>query len=127
MEIVPNIITFLMQNSTVTALFDHRVTGKDVTDMTYPYAYLWEVSSPQQHTHQGRSGRVALIQCDVVSDTPTGADLAKRTLFDALDSYHGMMGELSVGYCFVNSRDIPKDPEQQSYRNILEIEIATNN
>jgi hypothetical protein len=128
MEIIPNILTFLMTNTTVTGVFDHRITNKDVPDgQTYPYAYMWEVTSPQEHTHQGRGGRVALIQCDVVSDTITGVDLAKRTLFDALDSYKGMMGELNVGRCFVNTADVPKDPEQQSYRSILEIEIGTNN
>jgi hypothetical protein len=127
MEIIPNILTFLMLNTTVTAFFGHRITGKDVPDgQAYPYAYMWEITSPNQHTHQGRAGRVALIQCDVVSDTESSVDEGKRTLLDALDSYHGMMGEINVGRCFVNTRDVPKDPDQNAYRDVLEIEIATN-
>ena len=127
MEIIPNIITFLMTNTTVTGVFDHRITGKDVPDgQTYPYAYLWEVTSPQQYHHQGESGRVALIQCDVVSDTPSSVDLAKRTIKTALSGYRGMMGELNIGYCFVNTADVPKDPDQLAYRNILELTISTN-
>lgn len=116
-----------MQNTTVTALFDHRITGDDVPDgQSYPYAYLWEVTSPQNYSHQGESGRVALVQCDVVSDTIIGADEAKRTIKTALDGYRGMMGEVSVGYCFVSTASVPKDPDQKAYRRILEITLATN-
>ena len=127
MEIIPNILTFLMLNTTVTALFGHRITGDDVPDgQTYPYAYMWEVVSPTQHHYKGGAGRIALIQCDVIDDDIAGVDLAKRTLFDALDGYKGMMGNVNVGYCFVNTASVPKDPDQQSYRRILEINVATN-
>jgi hypothetical protein len=126
MELIPNIITFLMQKPTVTALFDHRITGKDVSDYTYPYAYLWEPNSNRSYTHQGAGTREVLVQCDVVSDTVIGVDLAKRTLEDALTGYRGMMGEVMVGYCFVNTTDVPKDPDQRAYRNILEITVGTN-
>jgi len=117
-----------MLNSTVTALFGHRITGDDVpVGQEYPYAYLWEVTSPRQYHHKGESGRIALVQCDVVDDDSAGVDLAKRTIIDALTGYKGMMGEVSVGYCFVNTASVPKDPEQQAYRRVLEINIATNN
>jgi len=128
MELIPNIITFLMLNPTVTALFDHRITGKDVPDgQTYPYAYLWEPNSNRMYTYNGAGGREVLIQCDVVSDTIISCDEAKRTLEDALTGYRGMMGEVMVGKCFVNTVDVPKDPDQQAYRNVLEITIGTNN
>lgn len=127
MELVPNIIAFLMLNPTVTALFDHRITGKDVPDgQTYPYAYLWEPNSNRIYTHQGDAGREVLVQCDVVSDTMITADEAKRTLETALSGYRGMMGEVMVGKCFVNTVDVPKDADQKAYRSILEITIGTN-
>jgi hypothetical protein len=128
MELIPSIIAFLMQNSAVTALLDHRITGDDVPDgQTYPYAYLWEVTSPQNYSHQGESGRVALVQCDVVSDTIIGVDEAKRTIKSALSGYRGMMGDVNVGFCFVNEASVPKDPDQKAYRRILELTLATNN
>jgi len=127
MELIPNIITFLMLNPTVVALFDHRITGDDVPDgQTYPYAYLWEVTSPQNYNHQGESGRVALVQCDVVSDTIIGADESKRTIKSALSGYRGMMGDVNVGFCFVNEASVPKDADQKAYRRILELTIGTN-
>jgi hypothetical protein len=127
MELIPNIITFLMQNPTVTALFDHRITGIDVPDgQTYPYAYLWEPNSNRIYTHQGAGGREVLVQLDVVSDTIISCDEAKRTLEDALTGYRGMMGEVSVGKCFVNTTSVPKDADQKAYRNILEITIGLN-
>jgi len=116
-----------MQNTTVTALFDHRITGKDVPDgQAYPYAYLWEPNSNRMYTHNGAGGREALVQCDIVSDTVIGVDEAKRTLESALTGYRGMMGEVNIGKCFVNTVDIPKDPDQRAYRSILEITIGTN-
>jgi len=128
MELIPNIITFLMLNPTVTTLFDRRITGDDVPDgQTYPYAYLWEVTSPQNYNHQGESGRVALVQCDVVSDTIIGADEAKRTIKSALSGYRGMMGDVNVGFCFVNEASVPKDADQKAYRRILELTLGTNN
>jgi hypothetical protein len=127
MELIPNVITFLMQNTTVTALFDHRITGIDVPDgQAYPYAYLWEPNSNRIYTHQGAGGREVLVQCDVVSDTIIGADAAKRTLEDALTGYRGMMGDVSVGKCFVNTVSVPKDADQKAYRNILELTIGLN-
>jgi hypothetical protein len=126
MELIPNIITFLMQNPTVTALFDHRITGDDVSDYTYPYAYMWEPNSNRIYTHNGAGGREVLVQCDVVSDTIIGADVAKRTLEDALTGYRGMMGEIMIGKCEVNTASVPKDADQRSYRRILEITIGTN-
>jgi len=126
MELIPNIITFLMLNPTVTALFDHRITGDDVSDYTYPYAYMWEPNSNRIYTHNGAGGREVLVQCDVVSDTIIGADAAKRTLEDALTGYRGMMGDVSVGKCFVNTVSVPKDADQKAYRNILELTIGLN-
>lgn len=126
-EIIPNIITFLNNNATVFAFFANRITGDDVPDgQIYPYAYLWEVTSPQQYHHGGTSGRTALIQCDIVSDSQSQADEGKRVLFDALSGYKGMMGSVNVGYCFVVARSIPKDPDQLAYRRILELELGTN-
>jgi hypothetical protein len=116
-----------MLNPTVTALFDHRITGDDVPDgQSYPYAYMWEPNSNRIYTHQGAGGREVLVQCDVVSDTIIGVDLAKRTLEDALTGYRGMMGEVMVGKCEVNTVSVPKDPDQKAYRRILEINIGTN-
>jgi len=103
-EMIPNIITFLMQNTSVYAFFANRITGDDVPDgQAYPYAYLWEVTSPQQYHYAGKAGREVLIQCDVISDTITGADEGKRILNDVLSGYKGMMGSVNAGYCFVDS------------------------
>lgn len=117
-----------MLNPTVTALFDHRITGDDVPDgQTYPYAYMWEPNSSRMYTYNGAGGREVLVQCDVVSDTIIGADEAKRTIEDALTGYRGMMGDVMVGKCFVNTVDVPKDADQKAYRRILELTIGTNN
>ena len=116
-----------MLNPTVTALFDHRITGKDVPDgQTYPYAYLWEPNSNRQYTHQGAGGREVLVQLDVVSDTIISCDEAKRTLEGALSGYRGMMGDVNVGFCFVNEASVPKDADQKAYRRILELTLGTN-
>lgn len=125
-EIIPAIITFLNNDANVSALFAHRITGDDVPDATYPYAYMWEVVSPRQYNYQGKSGRVVIVQCDIVSDTITGADEGKRVIETALSGYKGMMGDVNVGYCFVDTRSVPKDPDQLSYRRVLEISIGTN-
>ncbi len=116
-----------MADTSVYALFANRITGDDVPDgQAYPYAYLWEVTSPRQYHHGGPSGRVVLVQCDVISDTITGADEGKRVIETALSGFKGMMGDVSVGYCFVNTASIPKDADQIAYRRVLEIEIGTN-
>ena len=127
-EIIPNILAFLNNNESVKSVFANRITGDDVPDgQAYPYAYMWEVTSPQQYHFTGKSGRIVLVQCDVIDDDSAGVDLAKRTIFDALSGYKGQMGDVKVGRCFVSEASVPKDPDQKSYRRILEIEIGTNN
>jgi len=127
-EIIPNILAFLNNNEAVNSLFDKRITGDDVPDgQTYPYAYMWEVVSPQQYHFTGKSGRIVLIQCDIVDDDIARVDLAKRTIFNALSGYKGQMGEVKIGRCFVSEASVPKDADQKAYRRILEIEIGTNN
>jgi len=127
-EVKSNIIKHLMNDASVFAVFGNRITGDDVPDgQTYPYAYLWIVTSPQQYHHGGDSVRTVLVQCDVISDTITGADDGAQLIKTSLSGFRGQMGSMNVGYCFVNFRDVPKDPDQRAYRRIIEIEIGTNN
>lgn len=126
-EIIPAIIKHLNNDAAVFSFFGNRITGDDVpTDQAYPYAYLWEVTSPRQYHHGGTSGREVLVQCDVISNTILSVDEGKRIIETSLSGFKGMMGDVNVGRCFVTTRSIPKDPDQMTYRRVIEIEIGTN-
>jgi hypothetical protein len=126
-QIIPNLIKHLMNDANVTAAFAHRITGDDVpAGQEYPYAYLWEVTPGQQYHMRGEAGRITMVQCDVVDDDILGADTNAEIIRNSLSGFRGSLGDMVVGYVFADTRSVPKDPDQQAYRRIIEINIGTN-
>lgn len=126
-QIIPNLILHLMNDADVFAAFGNRITGKDVPDgQAYPYAYLWTVTGGQQYGHHGESGRIPMVQCDVIDDNEIDVDTCTELIRKSLSGFHGQLGQMNVGYVFVNVSEAPKEPDQVAFRNILEITVATN-
>jgi hypothetical protein len=127
MEVITSLISHLMNDADVTAVFGRRITGDRIPDSpSYPCARLRLITSPLSHSHSGNHTRTALVQIDVYSDSESDVDTGKEVIHDSLDGYRGMMGSMDIGYCFVNYGAGQYDETLRRYWRILEARIATN-
>lgn len=127
MEIITSMIKHFMNDADVTAVFGHRITGDRIPDTTsYPCARLRLITSPLSYSHGGDHTRTALVQIDVYSDSESDVDTGKEVIRDSIDGYRGAMGNMDIGYCFINYGPGQYDETMRRYWRVLEARIATN-
>ena len=127
-NLMTSLVSHLNNDAAVFAEFGNRITVDKIPDkQKYPYARLFKVANPQQYHLQGYGGQTALIQVDIYGETQSSVDDGMELIYNSLSGYRGVMGEMSVGRCFVNNvAGLGWDPETRTYHRILEVDLGTS-
>lgn len=126
-EITTSLRSFLVNNPDVYGVFGQNITCDRIPDSpTYPHARIRLISPAKQRTLENRYTTANLMQIDIYDNSEAGADEAKETMHDALDGYHGTIGDYEVGYCFANYGPNNYDEIKRLYWRILEVSIGTS-
>lgn len=132
-EIIPALIAHCMNSATIKAAFSTRIYGNKIADIpsgasqAFPYARMREITTGNQYSHNGNSGRIVLVQVDVFDDDESGANANSELIRAAFDGYKGVIGS-TINAGMVKARRVSQEwmSEDRNFQRILEIEVMTN-
>jgi hypothetical protein len=126
-EIKTNLRTFLLTNSVISTLFSTRVYVDHIPpEATLPHARITSIVEPYSYTMDNKPTRMPLIQIDIFDDDIVDCITARDAIKDALSGYSGQMGDIQVGFVFINDVRPQWNTDTDKPREILEVRIGTS-
>jgi len=127
MDLEASVRAWALLDDSITADIGERWFVDFIPDeATYPLVKMSQITAPNRHSHQGNSGRVALLQCDIYAETKAACNATAQLIINRFDSYKGMIGDIKAGYVW--AYDVRGEWVQsiRKFVRVVELEIATN-
>jgi hypothetical protein len=127
MDLEASIRTFALQDASISAAIGERWHWDIIPDnATYPLVLARFVTSSDNYSHDGFSGRVPLVQCEPHAESKSEVENVKDLIITRFRGYKGQMGDIYAGRTWAKKVRSEWSQDIRKFLSIVELEIGTN-